>query len=95
MNVSEITANMKKVDLIGTIATIAEPRTVNLKTGGTTEVADAIVQDASGSITVPIWGADIAKFRKGDRVEIKNGYSTSYKDKLQVSIGKYGKITLL
>ena len=95
MNISEIKAQDKNIEVKGTFTTIGQKRTVNLKTGGTNTIADATLEDATGKIIVPLWGADAEKFRAGDKVEIKGGYVKSYKETLQLSIGRFGKITLL
>lgn len=93
MNISEVTANMKKVDCQGTITAIGKAREVNLKAGGTNTVSDATLKDESGEITVPLWGEH--NLRVGDKVKIENGFSTSYKGKNQLSVGKFGRLTRL
>lgn len=90
MKVSEITVGQKKVDVTGTITAIGEKRVVNLKAGGTSTVCDATLSDESGAIKVPLWGEH--QFKVGDKVQISNGFTTSYKGALQLSIGKFGKI---
>ena len=95
MNISEIKAQDRKVDVTGTITAIGKPREVNLKAGGTNTIADATLEDATGKITVPLWGDDIAKFRVGDKVQIAGGYVTSYKGVNQLSVGRFGKISRL
>ncbi|HJS82231.1 MAG TPA: DNA-binding protein, partial [Nitrososphaera sp.] len=72
---------------------VGESRTVNLKAGGTNDVADAIISDESGSIKLSLWGEDINKVRAGDRVSIENGYINTFKGENSINIGKFGKLT--
>lgn len=47
------------------------------------------------SIILVLWEKDVADFRIGDKVEIKNGYITTFNGVAQLNIGQYGKIKLL
>jgi replication factor A1 len=95
MRIKDIKANQGKIDVEGIIVGVADTRTVNLKTGGTSDVADAVLADDSGQIKLPLWNADISKVRVGNRVKITNGYATQYKGELQLSAGKFGKLEVV
>jgi replication factor A1 len=95
MKISELKAGMRNLSVTGKIDSIGEPRTVNLRAGGTTTVADAIISDESGSIKLALWGDDINKVRPGDRVSIENGYINTFKGENSISVGKFGKMTKL
>jgi replication factor A1 len=92
MKISELKAGMRNVSVTGKVDSVGEPRTVNLKAGGTNEVADAIISDESGSMKLSLWGADISKVRAGDRVSIENGYINTFKGENSINIGKFGKL---
>jgi len=93
MKISELKAGMRNLTVTGKIDSVGEPRTVNLKAGGTTTVADAIISDESGSIKLALWGDDINKVRPGDSVSIENGYINTFKGENSISVGKFGKMT--
>ena len=93
MKISELKAGMRNLTVTGKIDSVGEPRTVNLKAGGTTTVADAIISDESGSIKLALWGDDINKVMPGDRVSIENGYINTFKGENSISVGKFGKMT--
>ena len=93
MKISELKAGMRNVSVTGKIDSVGEPRTVNLKAGGTNDVADAIISDESGSIKLSLWGDDINKIRPGDRVSVENGYINTFKDENSLAVGKFGKLT--
>lgn len=95
MKISELRAGMRNVSITGKIDSVGEPRTVNLKAGGTNNVADAIITDESGSIKLSLWGDDISKVQTGDRVSIENGYINTFKGENSINIGKFGKLSKL
>ena len=93
MKISELKAGMRNVSLTAKIDSVGQPRTVNLKSGGTNNVADAVISDESGTIKLSLWGDDINKVRPGDKVSIENGYINTFKGENSISIGKFGKMT--
>lgn len=90
--ISDIKVGMRAINTEGYIIGVGEKRTVNLKTGGQNEVADATLGDETGTITLALWGADIAKVKVGARVKITNGYVNTYQGKTSLAIGKFGKL---
>ena len=79
----------------GVIDTISEPRTVNLRTGGQAQVADAMLKDDTGQIKLTLWDAQIKMVKPGSKVKIENGYITSFKGENSLNVGKYGKLSVL
>jgi replication factor A1 len=92
MKISELKAGMRNVSVTGKIESVGEPRTVNLKTGGTNTVADAIISDETGSIKLSLWGDDVNKVQPGDKVSIENGYINTFKGENSISVGKFGNL---
>ena len=79
----------------GIIDSISEPRTVNLKTGGQAQVADAILKDETGQIKLSLWDAQIKAVKQGSKVRIENGYISSFRGENALNVGKYGKLEVL
>ena len=81
---STVTAEQAKnmrdgVNIEGTVERKGEPRTVNMKRGGTIDVCDAFLIDAEGGeIKLTLWGDDIPKVNNGDKIKITNGYTNSF-----------------
>lgn len=93
MVTTEQAKNMRnKIDIEGTIERIEEPRTVNLKTGGTTDVCNAYLVDEAGEIKVTLWGDDITKVKNGSKVAFKNGYTNTFKGEVSLAKGKFGEL---
>ena len=84
---------MRNVSVTGKVESVGEPRTVNLKSGGTNTVADAVISDESGSIKLSLGGEDVNKVSAGDRVSVENGYINTFKGENSISVGKFGKLT--
>lgn len=87
---------MTKLDTVeGTIESISEPRTVNLKAGGQAQVADAIIKDDTGQIKLTLWDAQIKMVKAGSKVTVENGYINSFKGENSLNVGKYGKLNVV
>jgi len=92
---TEQAKNMRnRIDIEGTIDRMEEPRTVNLKTGGTTEVCNAYLVDEAGEIKIALWGDDITKVKNGSKVAFKNAYTNTFKGEVSLAKGKYGELII-
>ena len=94
MNIKAMRDGMRNVNVTGTISAIGDVREVSLRTGGQARVADATLKDATGSIKLPLWDAQIDAVNAGSEVEIANGYTTTFRGEVQLSVGRYGKLTV-
>jgi len=92
MKIGELKSGMRNVSITGKVESVGEPRTVNLKAGGTNTVADARVSDETGSIKLSLWGDDINKIQPGDTVSIENGYINTFKGEDSINVGKFGNL---
>jgi len=92
MKIGELKSGMRNVSVTGKVESVGEPRTVNLKTGGTNTVADARISDETGSIKLSLWGDDINKIQSGDTVSIENGYINTFKGEDSINVGKFGSL---
>lgn len=95
-SINQLRSGMTKLDTIeGTIESISEPRTVNLKAGGQAQVADAIIKDDTGQIKLTLWDAQIKMVKAGSKVTVENGYINSFKGENSLNVGKYGKLNVV
>lgn len=95
VNIKQAQAMRGGIDVTGKISGIEPKRTINLKSGGTLDVADATLEDASGSIKLTLWGEDISKVKQGSTVTILNGYTNEFKGKISLTKGKFGKMEVV
>lgn len=87
-----------KVDeLTVTVVEKGEPREFTSKWSGSGgRVCDAVGEDESGDkVSITLWNDDIEKVQVDSKIKITNGWASSFKNKLQVSAGKYGKLEVL
>jgi replication factor A1 len=76
-----------------TITAISAVRHVETSRGSS-DVADATLQDESGTITLTLWGEDTKKYTVGQKIRITDGWVKDYRGKLQISMGRSGRISL-
>jgi replication factor A1 len=94
--IKELQSGMKQVEVEADVVDKGNPRQVQSRFGNETlNVADAIIQDDSGTIKLTLWNEQIDQVNVGDKIKIENGYLTSFKGEVQLNIGKYGKLTVL
>ena len=77
-----------------TITAISAVRDVTTSRGAS-QVADATLQDESGTITLTLWGEDTKRYTVGQKLKITDGWVRDFRGKLQISQGRSGKITVL
>tara|TARA_Y100000034_G_C6787089_1_gene352149 strand:- start:12 stop:446 length:435 start_codon:yes stop_codon:yes gene_type:complete len=92
--ISELTVRQGNVDVEGTIKEIGEIKNFN-KFGRELRVADAILEDDSGTVKLSLWNNDVEKFKAGDQVKITNGYVNEFQGEKQLTAGKFGKMEKL
>jgi len=87
---------MRKVEVEAKVIEKSETREVRSRyTNETYRVADAIIEDETGTITLTLWNEQVDQVNVDDRVKIENGYIKSFRDVLQLNSGKYGTLTVL
>ena len=93
MKVSELKprAAFDVVDL--EVVSLEEPREWSNARGNGT-LCKANCKDDSGTVSVTLWNDDIGKVKKGDKVRIENGWVSEFQGELQVSAGRFGKLTV-
>ena len=83
------------INVQGKIERKGEIRTVTTKFGET-KVCDAYLADDSGSIKLTLWADDTEKVKDGDMVSVEGGYTTTFKNEIQLNKGrKDGKLEVI
>ncbi len=94
MKISQLSAGTGSVNVEAEVTALESPREVVSKFGKKLRVANATIRDESGEITLTLWNDDIDKVAIGDKIKIENGFCSEFKGNVQLSAGKYGKITV-
>lgn len=83
------------INVAAEVGEISSRRTVNLKNGGSVDVADAVIFDDIGEenqMKLTLWGEDIGLIQKGSKVRIENGYTNEFKGEVSLTKGKFGSM---
>ena len=94
MKISELNPGMGNVSLEAEVVEVEAPREIN-KMGKVLRVANATIKDDSGTIILVLWNDEIDRVQAGNNVKITNGYVNSWKDKTQLTLGKFGKMEVV
>ncbi len=94
MELKDVQANTGNIDLVLMITAKDEPRTFE-KFGKTGRVCNAKVKDETGEMKLTLWNEDIDKVKVGDKIHLKNGWCSEFRDEKQLSSGKFGEIEVV
>jgi len=94
MKISEIKSGTSNVTVEGKIIDISEIREVQTRYGKRS-VADAILEDETGQISISLWENQITSVSVGDKIIVSGAYATEFREKLQLSIPRSGKIEVV
>ena len=94
MQIKDLQPRQGKVELVAKITEKGEVRTIaNANFSGS--VANAKLQDETGTVKLTLWNDQVAQVNVGDTVKISNGYVSEYQGEMQLSTGKFGKLEVV
>jgi replication factor A1 len=94
MKIKDIEPGMSNITITARVTSVSKPRRVSTKYGETM-VAQATIADETGEIILNLWRNQIDMVKPGDIIKIENAYSKEYKGRIELNIGKNGKIVVL
>jgi replication factor A1 len=94
MKIADLKEGSSRVNIEAKVVEKESTRDVTTKFGPT-KVANAVIEDDSGTIVLVLWGEDADKINQGDSIKIENGFVKEWNNSLQLSVGKYGKMTVV
>lgn len=96
MKIKDIRDGMRRVDVVAKVIQKSDIREVRSRYRNETyRVADAIIQDETGTIKLTLWNEQIDQVNVDDTVKIENGYIRSFRGEIQLNIGRYGKLSVV
>jgi ssDNA-binding replication factor A large subunit len=95
VKISEIKEGDSEINVEGEITEKTDAREVRSKYGRVLMVADATLKDETGKIVLTLWNEQVRQVMVGNKIKIENGYAKTFRNILQLSTGKYGKITVI
>ncbi len=98
LHIEDLIPGMSKVDIVGRVTRIYEPREFQRSSGKVGRVGGLLVQDKTGQIRIALWNDKTSligedKVRKGDAVQVKNAYVRQGLNKQpELSLGMRGSL---
>jgi replication factor A1 len=91
--IGDLTSLSKNVHVYFKVLVISEERTVRTKSSGRQHrVAEAVVGDSSGIITLIIWDSWIEVLQVGRSYSLEGGYVSVYDGSIRLNIGRNGEV---
>jgi replication factor A1 len=81
--------------LEATVVGLEPTREIDTRDGGKKKVRNARLKDATGEISLVLWGAEVDLVGEGERVRIVEGWVSDYRGRPQISLGRTGKFEKL
>jgi len=94
MSIGDLEVGANNVSLTAKVIEIMDVRDVQTKYGPNT-VADAIIDDGTGTIKLVLWGKQIAQVKAGAQISLTGGYVKEWREEKQLGIGKAGSIKVV
>ena len=94
MEIKDLQPRQGNVEVVATIKSIEEPREFE-KFGNPGKVANATIEDESGSMKLTLWNDQIGQVKVGDKIHITNGYVNEWQGETQLTTGKFGKLEVV
>ena len=91
MKINEIRRGMSGISVEGEVTDKSEIRRVRTRYGAR-DVCDATLEDETGRIRLSLWQEQIDLANIGDKIEISGAYVTEFRNELQLSIPRSGKL---
>jgi len=83
----------KGVNLVAKVVSKSEPRTVGSQYDQAEhQLVNTLIADETGAISLVLWDENVSKVSEGDTVKITNAFVKLFRGKMQLNLGKYGKI---
>ncbi|MDM7275796.1 MAG: single-stranded DNA-binding protein [Thermoprotei archaeon] len=91
VKVSDLRENMDNVNVRVRVLEAGESKVIETRSGPRT-ISEALVGDESGRVKLTLWGKLAGTIKKGDTIEIRNAWTTTYRGQVQLNVGARGSI---
>jgi ssDNA-binding replication factor A large subunit len=81
--------------LEATVVGLEPAREIDTRDGGKRKVRNGRLKDATGEISLVLWGSEVDLVGEGDRVRLVEAWVSDYRGRPQVSLGRSGKLEKL
>ncbi|MCS6769502.1 MAG: OB-fold nucleic acid binding domain-containing protein [Candidatus Caldarchaeum sp.] len=93
VKIGSLTPRSRGVNLVAKIVEKPEPRVVSSQYDQSEHrLTEALIADETGAITLVLWDDNIDAVSEGDAVKVTNGFIKLFKGRMQLNLGRFGKI---
>ncbi len=79
----------------GQVVALEPVREVAVRDGAMKKVRNGTLRDATGEISLALWGSEVDLVHAGDRIRIIEGWVSDHRGRPQISLGRTGRIETL
>ncbi len=83
----DLKSGEENVHVTGRVLETTPPRVIQTRRGPRT-ISNAVIGDESGRVQVTLWGSKAGSLEEGKAIEIKGAWTTSFRGKVQLNIGR-------
>jgi len=94
MKIADLKPGTGSVTLEAEVVSLDSVREIN-KYGRNLKVGNVTIKDDSGSVTLVLWNDQNDSVKVGNKIKIENGYVNEWQGVPQLTLGKFGKLTVL
>ncbi len=95
MKIKELKPGMRNISVEGKIEELSKPKEIMTKFGTAILLTTAKLVDDSGSIHLTLWGEQQPDLEENANVSITGAFVKEFREELQLSLGKTGKIQII
>jgi replication factor A1 len=92
--IRDLRTGMKKVNVEAEVLETQKPSLVHTQFGNSALVANALIADETGKITLCLWGEHVTSVAVGDTIQIKNASVSAFRGERQLRLGKSGTLSV-
>ena len=75
-----------------TVSELEPVREIETRAGGKKKVRNGKLKDATGEISLVLWGSEVDLVQPNDRVRVIDGWVSDYRGRSQISLGRSGRL---
>mgnify|MGYP000312399945 FL=1 len=94
MKVKDVKPGMNGINLVVRVVSVSKPRKVMTRCGEAV-VASALVTDETGEITLTLWRSQVNVVKPGYMLRIEEAFTKKFRDKLELNVGRRGRIIVV
>jgi replication factor A1 len=91
-HIGDLRIGMKQINLRAKVLEVAKPTLVFTRFGNYASVANALIEDETGTIKLCLWNEQIDTISVGNILRIENANMSMFRGEKQLRVGKKGKL---